>query len=468
MTLGGNGTTRTGLGGPRGFGETELPRGDDGSQRLDLRAVFEAGFTLFGTRYAGNDAIFNLNGTLSFGTGFAPYPTAPDAAPNRALIAPFWADIDTRLDGETPESGSVWLDLDTAADVVTITWDRVGAYRRDASVANIVQLQLHDRGGGDLDVVFRYQSVTWTQGTALDDAGARAGIAGPGGVGSWITPGADHTALRDLPDLGGNTGVSGFWRYEFRGGALQDFGGGGATGGRGTGGADTLTGTGFADRLDGLGGDDLLRGGAGDDTLNGGSGVDTLDGGPGNDRLLGGLSPADLRDVIYGGDGDDDIDGGAGNDDLRGDAGNDTLAGGIGADTLSGGAGDDLLTGASLGDVIFGGPGDDYINGGFGFDRLNGGAGADRFFHLGVRDHGSDWIQDYSAPQGDVLAYGGQATAAQFQVNWAETPRAGTPGIAEAFVIHRPTGQILWALVDGDAQSSILVASGGAVFDLLA
>jgi len=38
------------------------------------------------------------------------------------------------------------------------------------------------------------------------------------------------------------------------------------------------------------------------------------------------------------------------------------------------------------------------------------------------------------------------------------TESAGAVGIAEAFVIYRPTGQILWALVDGAGQDSILLA----------
>ncbi|MEQ9696029.1 calcium-binding protein, partial [Shimia sp. SDUM112013] len=145
----------------------------------------------------------------------------------------------------------------------------------------------------------------------------------------------------------------------------------------------------------GTDGNDVLRGGAANDTLSGGDGNDTLIGGDGDDVLTGGTSENDLRDVIYGGNGNDDIDGGYGNDELRGDAGNDTIEGGFGADTVIGGAGNDILTGSAWSDLIFGGDGDDFVNGGWGHDRVNGGAGADRFFHIGIRDHGSDWIQDY-------------------------------------------------------------------------
>ncbi|WP_052249760.1 calcium-binding protein [Tateyamaria sp. ANG-S1] len=227
----------------------------------------------------------------------------------------------------------------------------------------------------------------------------------------------------------------------------------------GTSGDDELVGDSAADRLDGL---------AGDDTLNGGDGADTLIGGAGNDSITGGTSTDDLRDIVFGGAGDDTIDGGYGNDELRGDAGNDSIAGGFGADTVIGGAGDDTLTGSAFGDLIFGSDGFDFINGGFGSDRVNGGADGDRFFHLGIADHGSDWIQDYNAAEGDVLVYGGNATRDQFQVNVTNTANAGADDVDEAFVIYRPTGQILWALVDGDGQSEINIRIGGQEFDLLA
>jgi len=234
-------------------------------------------------------------------------------------------------------------------------------------------------------------------------------------------------------------------------------------------GADTLTGGNGNDTIDGVAGDNRLDGGGGQDRILGGDGRDTIIGAAGDDIIFGGRTSADLRDVIYGGDGNDTAHGGAGNDELRGDAGNDLLSGDAGADTLIGGTGNDTLSGGSLGDMLMGGDGDDFLNGGFGFDRLNGGLGADVFFHLGVADHGSDWIQDYSAAQGDVLQVGiAGATRADFQINQALTPGAGAADVAEAFVIYRPTGQILFALVDGMGQDQINLRIGETVFDLLA
>ena len=205
------------------------------------------------------------------------------------------------------------------------------------------------------------------------------------------------------------------------------------------------------------------------DLISGGDGADTLIGAESNDTIRGGDTSADLRDVIYGGDGNDSIDGGYGNDNIRGDGGNDIIEGGFGADTLIGGFGNDTLSGSALSDQIFGGDGNDYLNGGFGNDRLNGGAGADKFYHLGVAGHGSDWVQDYHGAENDVLLFGNaSATRSQFQINWATTAGAGVADVQEAFVVYRPTGQILWALVDGAANDHIWLQIGANTYDLLA
>ncbi|MFZ1467757.1 MAG: calcium-binding protein [Paracoccaceae bacterium] len=543
MPVIGNGVARTGLGGPSGYGETQLARSDDGSLRIDASAVFQAPLNYFGRSFAPTDLWVNTNGTLSFGTAWPDYPTAENAAERPDVIGIFWADVDTRLRGEGLESGQVSVDIDTVADCVSITWDMVGAYRRDTTAPNRFQLQLYDRGAGDFDIVFRYELIGWAMGTSVDDTGANMVLNSPRMLTPWLPALTVDPTLLDTTT--GNSGVTGLWVFEMRAGAVpgvQVAGGSVQTGGVG---ADTLTGTGGADFLTGGAGDDMLVGHAGNDTMEGGDGNDTLDagggdnslsggagndvltaldgndtltggegndtltagggndllwggggddllvgmdgndtlyggdgadtlnGGAGDDFIFGGSTDADLHDVIFGGDGDDNIDGGGGNDDLNGGNGNDTLIGALGADTIIGNDGADVLSGGGGSDLIFGNDGADYINGGFGYDRINGGAGADSFYHLGIFDHGSDWIQDYTASQGDVLIFGQTGAGInQFQVNYAHTVnsagvRSGTAALAEAFVIYRPTGQIIWALVDGGGQPAINLMLDGQIFDLL-
>ncbi|MEQ9696013.1 calcium-binding protein [Shimia sp. SDUM112013] len=317
-------------------------------------------------------------------------------------------------------------------------WPRLVGLQ-DGSFALIHQADTARLNSGD-DTIVRHFSADRTalETLRIPDADARDIFVGPGGEVFSLRASAvaDEAVLRnvgDAPDQPMNL--------------------------TGTDGDDILQGGDANDRLDGLAGNDILQGG---------DGADTLIGGAGNDQIFGGLTDADLRDVVFGGDGNDTIQGGAGNDELRGDAGNDDIAGGAGADTVIGGAGDDVMTGSNFGDLIFGGDGFDFVNGGFGSDRVNGGNGADRFFHVGVAGHGSDWIQDYDAAEGDLLLYGGSATINQFQVNRANTANAGEASVDEAFVIYKPTGQILWALVDGFGNAEINIRIAGVEYDLLA
>ena len=319
--------------------------------------------------------------------------------------------------------GGAGSDLFTLAGAGTIQLDYASATR--GITANLSTGIIQD-GQGGTDTVSG--TVDELRGSDLSDA-----ITGSAGADIFVL-----RAGNDTVDGAGGYDLLRFDQSEI--GALAvNLGTSSATG--------TWDGVGFAHTLShieqvlGSAGNDRLTGNSAANTLRGGDGQDTLNGGSGNDTLIGGESEADLRDVIYGGDG---------------------------ADSVIGGEGNDLLSGQGLSDALYGNDGADFLNGGFGNDRLNGGEGADRFYHTGVRDHGSDWVQDYRAADGDVLVYGGAAAASDFQVNFSETSSAGYAGTEEAFVIYRPSGQILWALVDGAAQSEINLMIGGVTYDLLA
>ncbi len=261
-----------------------------------------------------------------------------------------------------------------------------------------------------------------------------------------------------------------------------------------------------ANLLFGGGGDDRfdlsLPGPAGADTVEGGSGTDTLvfdmsfvdverfaAGPAGNIRLAGVLTAIDIErffiygtdsggtitlgaseDTVIGGGGNDLISTGAGNDQISGGWGNDTLSGDHGNDLVSDESGRNILSGGQGADTLQGGEGADTLNGGWGYDTVQGGMAADFFFHLGVAGHGADRVMDYSAAEGDRLTFGiTSATGADFHVTVAAAGGdAGDAGVNEAFVIYRPTGQILWVLVDGAAQDQITLRVAGVDYDLLA
>ena len=69
---------------------------------------------------------------------------------------------------------------------------------------------------------------------------------------------------------------------------------------------------------------------------------------------------------------------------------------------------------------------------GMGNDQIAGSFGADTV----IEGHGTYFIQDYNAAEGDVLVLGNvNATAVQFQINFANTLNAGSSLVTEAFVI---------------------------------
>jgi len=386
MAITGNGTVMTGLGGARGFGETMFPRSDDGSFAVDLSAAFQSGMSLFGTPLDAGSVFVNTNGTISFGAAIGTYPPTSAFTGVTPVIAPFWADVDTRLDGEAPESGAIYLDVNPLADVVTITWDHVGSYRRAATATDTFQLQLFGHGNGTFDMVFRYQSITWTAGMRSADAAALMGVSdGTGNAVVTLPDSGNAAAELTLPGQIGDTGVAGLWAYDSATGAPILLGGS-----TGTPGIDQLTGTTGNDVLDGLAGNDRLYGLAGNDTLTGGAGNDILRGGAGSDVLDGGagVDTADYTgsrgsqriDLMFpsintnSAAGDsyvsiENVVGGYGADNIRGTTGDNMLAGGHNVDWLFGRAGNDTLIGGIGDDVLLGGRGADVLNGGANRDR---------------------------------------------------------------------------------------------------
>ena len=178
-----------GLGGSAGFGEQSMPRSDDSpSIAIDLSPVFGlTGLNFFGTTYTG--LYLNYNGSISFGSGISTFsPTTISGNTNVPIIAPFWADVDTRNDAN-PNSNLVWWDLDPATKTFTATWHNVGYYSQHVDKTNAFQLRLVGKDTpGDFDILFYYQSINWLTGDAsggkdgMGGSMARAGYSSGNGV----------------------------------------------------------------------------------------------------------------------------------------------------------------------------------------------------------------------------------------------------------------------------------------------
>jgi hypothetical protein len=183
------GIITNGLGGSAGFGENSLAANDDGNTFVDLSTIFSSGLNFFGTNYTG--LYVNNNGNVTFGSALSAFtPFALTGATANPIIAPFFADVDTRggavtatPGGNSTGSNLVYWDLDaTGNGVFTATWDDVGFFDSNTSLLNAFQLQLIGVGGGDFDIKTTYESINWTTG---DASGGTNGLGGTAARGGW-------------------------------------------------------------------------------------------------------------------------------------------------------------------------------------------------------------------------------------------------------------------------------------------
>ena len=243
-------TLITGLGGPVGFGTSCMPPNDDGSWTegdvtattpgpgLDLTPAFPTGLHFYSGSY--KVGWINNNGNLSFESNISQY--TPNAFPGAPfpMIAPYWADVDTRTTAECasadypsgegysagatcsePASNAVWWSL-TPGQLV-VTWDKVGYYQCHATPTMSFQLIVTAAGCGaeapdggpsgiDFDIEFRYNVCGWEAG---DASGGTNGFCAAGTVASGdCTPaqagfdsgnGVDYASLPDSRQSGIST-----------------------------------------------------------------------------------------------------------------------------------------------------------------------------------------------------------------------------------------------------------------------
>lgn len=141
---------------------TVLPANDDGSTGL-----INLGFTanINGTDYT--QTYVNNNGNVTFDDFLGTYtPSAISSGAFGPIIAPFFADVDTRASGSLPVSyGSATLG---GFNVFGVNYIHVGVYRSQP-IFNDFQMILTDRsdtGAGNFDIQFNYDTIVWESGTA--------------------------------------------------------------------------------------------------------------------------------------------------------------------------------------------------------------------------------------------------------------------------------------------------------------
>jgi hypothetical protein len=222
------------LGGNSGFGENFLDRNDDSyTGYLDLRTAFGTqGINFFGREYTG--FYLNNNGSITFASATGTYtPSAITGSTSNPIIAAYWADVDTRAGIVGPTAGGtstgsnlLWYDIDPANRTFTATWDDVGYYSHGTDKLNAFQISITQIGtSGDFDIVFRYENVAWTTGTASGGSGglggvpARAGYSSGNGVDFFELPqSGNQAALLDLENAS-NVGIAGTYIFNVRSGS---------------------------------------------------------------------------------------------------------------------------------------------------------------------------------------------------------------------------------------------------------
>ncbi len=209
-----------------GFNSQTLARNDDGSTG-SVALPFTVNF--FGRTYS--NIFVNNNGNLTFSgprSDFTPVGLGTGYS-GTAIIAPFFADVDTRGAG----SGVTAYGTGTyeGRQAFGATWDKVGYYSGATDKLNSFQAILVNRSDvaiGDFDIFFRYGSIQWETGGASGGSGGRGGHSASMGfnAGTGNAPGTYYAAPGSLQngaliDGGANALKDREFKFEVRGGVAE-------------------------------------------------------------------------------------------------------------------------------------------------------------------------------------------------------------------------------------------------------
>jgi len=144
-------------------------RNDDGST-TEIPLPFN--FCLYGNTF--NSVYINNNGNVSFGTDYGTFSANAFPDPDFVMVAPFWADVDTRGNG----SGLVYFKITNTALIVR--WEDVGYFNSQADKLNDFQLIITNGNDSIIpigsNVSFCYGDMQWTTGSASSGVGGFGGV----------------------------------------------------------------------------------------------------------------------------------------------------------------------------------------------------------------------------------------------------------------------------------------------------
>lgn len=159
-----------------GLFTTVFPGNDDGSVG-PVGIGFNINF--FGTNYS--QLYVNNNGNVTFNGGLSTYTPFPIITTGIPMLAPFFADVDTRA-GNVVTYGQATLG---GRNVFGVNWIDVGYYSHHTDKLNSFQLIMTDRsdtGAGNFDFEFNYDRIQWETG---DASGGSNGLGGNCARAGW-------------------------------------------------------------------------------------------------------------------------------------------------------------------------------------------------------------------------------------------------------------------------------------------
>ena len=208
---------------------TVLPANDDGST-----GPVALGFNINFYGLANQSLVYvNNNGNITFNGPLSQYTPGGILTSTTPIIAPFFADVDTRGTGSAPvRYGQATIDGRAAFGV---NWINVGVFNSQ-NIFNSFQLIMTNRSdiaAGDFDFEFNYDSILWEAGTA---SGAPVGGLGGQSAAVGYTDGGDtdfqllgsnvngalvNGGSRALISNSLNSNVAGRYVFQVRSGTVQ-------------------------------------------------------------------------------------------------------------------------------------------------------------------------------------------------------------------------------------------------------
>lgn len=215
-----------------GFRQKSIPANDDGSAPMEALG-WTANF--FGRQR--NTVFVNNNGNITFDAALFTFTPFGLTNTGREIIAPFFADVDTRPQG----SSLVTYGHDTidGRRAFAANYVNVGYYDRHMDKLNsfqVVLIQREDTGNGNFDIEFNYEQILWETGDASDGVNGFGGtsaavgwsngsgqpgtffeLAGSRIPGSFLSGGANSLVRGRTPGVNSR---SGRWSFRARGGTI--------------------------------------------------------------------------------------------------------------------------------------------------------------------------------------------------------------------------------------------------------